>query len=40
MDTYFTIKKNNSVIHFKDKVLFKKPSSFAKPIAQIEKGDY
>ena len=32
------LKKNNSVITIQNKVLFKKPSSFAKPIAQIEKG--
>jgi SH3-like domain-containing protein len=32
------LKKNNSVITTKDKILFKKPSSFAKPIAQIRKG--
>src|SRR6056300_1916230 len=32
------LKKNNSVIALQNKVLFKKPSSFAKPIAQIEKG--
>jgi SH3-like domain-containing protein len=32
------LKKNNSVITTKDKILFKKPSSFARPIAQIEKG--
>ncbi len=32
------IKKNNSVIATKDKVLFMKPTSFAKPIAQIEEG--
>ena len=32
------LKKNNSVIATQNKVLFKKPSSFAKPIAQIEKG--
>ena len=32
------LKKNNSVIVIQNKVLFKKPSSFAKPIAQIEKG--
>ena len=32
------LKKNNSVIAIQNKVLFKKPSSFAKPIAQIEKG--
>ena len=32
------LKKCNSVIATKDKVLFKKPSSFAKPIAQIKEG--
>ena len=32
------LKRNNSVIALQNKVLFKKPSSFAKPIAQIEKG--
>ena len=32
------LKKSNSVIAKKDKVLFKKPTSFAKPIAQIKKG--
>ena len=32
------LKKNNSVIATKDKVLFKKPTSFAKPIAQIKEG--
>ncbi|MDC0850818.1 SH3 domain-containing protein [Candidatus Pelagibacter sp.] len=32
------LKKNNSVITTKDKILFKKPSSFARPIAQIENG--
>ena len=32
------LKKNNSVITAKDKILFKKPSSFARPIAQIKKG--
>ena len=32
------LKKSNSVITTKNKVLFKKPTSFAKPIAQIEKG--
>ena len=32
------LKKNNSVIAFQNKILFKKPSSFAKPIAKIEKG--
>jgi len=32
------LKKNNSVITTKNKTLFKEPSSFARPIAQIEKG--
>ena len=32
------LKKNNSVITTTDKILFKKPSSFSKPIAQIKKG--
>ena len=32
------LKKNNSVITIQNKVLFKKPSSFAKPVARIEKG--
>ena len=32
------LKKINSVISTNDKILFKKPSSFAKPIAQIKKG--
>ena len=32
------LKKNNSVITTSDKILFKKPTSFAKPIAQIKKG--
>ena len=32
------LKKNNSVITTQNKILFNKPSSFAKPIAQIEKG--
>jgi SH3-like domain-containing protein len=32
------LKKNNSVITTKDKILFKKPTSFSKPIAQIKKG--
>ena len=32
------LKKNNSVIATQDKILFKKPTSFAKPIAQIKKG--
>ena len=32
------LKKNNSVIAIQDKILFKRPSNFAKPIAQIKKG--
>ena len=32
------LKKNHSVITTEDKVLFKKPTSFAKPIALIKKG--
>ena len=32
------LKKVNSVIATKDKTLFKKPTSFAKPIAQIKEG--
>ena len=32
------LKKSNSVIATKHKVLFKKPTSFAKPIAQIKEG--
>ncbi|MDA9681996.1 SH3 domain-containing protein [Candidatus Pelagibacter sp.] len=32
------LKENNSVIAIEDKILFKKPYSFSKPIAKIEKG--
>ena len=32
------LKKSNSIIATKNKVLFKKPTSFAKPVAQIKKG--
>ena len=32
------LKKSNSVIATQDKILFKKPTSFSKPIAQIKKG--
>ena len=32
------LKKNNSLITTKDKILYKKPTSFAKPIALIGKG--
>ena len=32
------LKKNNSVITTKNKTLFKEPSSFARPIAEIKKG--
>lgn len=32
------LKKSNSLIATKDKVLFKYPTSFAKPVAQIKEG--
>ena len=32
------LKKNNSIITTNNKILFKKPASFARPIAQIKKG--
>ena len=32
------LKKNTSIIATNDKILFKNPTSFAKPIAQIKKG--
>ena len=32
------LKKINSVIPLKDKVLFQKPTNFSKPIAKIKKG--
>ena len=32
------LKKINSVIPLKDKILFKKPSNFSKPLVKIEKG--
>ena len=32
------LKKNTSVITTKGKILFKRPSSFSKPMAQIKKG--
>ena len=32
------LKKNNSIIATENKILFKRPSDFSKPIAQIEKG--
>ena len=32
------LKTSNSVIATKEKILFKKPSSFSKPIAKLEKG--
>ena len=32
------LKKSNSVVATNDKILFKKPTSYAKPIAQIKKG--
>ena len=32
------LKENNSIITLKDKILFKKPSDFSRPIAKIIKG--
>jgi len=32
------LKKSNSIIILVDKILFKKPSNFSKPIAKLEKG--
>ena len=32
------LKKVNSIIPLEDKILFKKPSNFSKPLAKIEKG--
>ena len=32
------LKKNNSIILLKDKILFKDPSNFSKPIAKIKEG--
>ena len=32
------LKKINSLISLKDKILFKKPSNFSKPLAKIKKG--
>ena len=32
------LKKSNSVITTRDKILFKRPNTFAKPIAQIKEG--
>ena len=32
------LKKINSLIILKDKILFKKPSNFSKPIAKVKKG--
>ncbi len=32
------LKKTNSIIPLEDKILFKKPSKFSKPIAKIKKG--
>jgi len=31
-------KKSNSIIILEDKILFKKPSNFSKPLARLEKG--
>ncbi len=32
------LKSSNSIIILEDKILFKKPSNFSKPIAKLEKG--
>ena len=32
------LKPSNSIITLKEKILFKKPSSFSKPLAKLEKG--
>ena len=32
------LKKNNSLIVLKDKILFKKPTKFSRPVAKLEKG--
>jgi SH3-like domain-containing protein len=32
------LKKSNSIIILENKILFKKPSNFSKPLAKIEKG--
>jgi len=32
------LKESNSIINLKNKVLFKKPSNFSKPILKLEKG--
>ena len=38
-DTFITtLKPANSIIPLEDKILFKKPSNFSKPLAKIKKG--
>ena len=32
------VKKSNSIIILEDKILYKKPSNFSKPLAKLEKG--
>ena len=32
------LKKSNSIISLKNKILFKKPSNFSEPVARLEKG--
>ena len=32
------LKKSNSIIVLKNKILFKKPSNFSKPVARLERG--
>ena len=38
MDSLVTIKKNKFNNSLEDKILFKKPSNFSKPLAMIKKG--
>ena len=38
MGSYFSIKKSNSIIILENKILFKNPSNFSKPILRLEKG--
>ena len=35
---WMLLKPSNSIIILEDKILFKKPSNFSKPIARLEKG--
>ena len=35
---FLNLKKSNSIIILENKILFKKPSNFSKPILRLEKG--